>query len=391
MSAFMTLFTYLRYIVYVLLIVVVVSLVISPTYTNKPHLFWQNQPVSWDDISGDEMVPMHSLPYYDLHIPPSTEFRIFDVSTGDDMEPICDFLNANFSSYLRMQRAVVKSHLRKDGCANIGFYKENQLIGFIHGRPINIVYKDAEYTVHYVEYLCVKKEYRGQNISPLLISRYVQEMERKLARSDMWFLFKKDGTPHPFRPFIESQYRYMELQDISSSIINSVESPVTNILPVTDTDVKTAIYNEWILYSSKFLFRRSAIESELFSTGTHLWICGIDKVAIIAKFTELYEPEHSRYVPVVDIEYIVELSDKYTESHPWSFYELLSQWKYQNYGYVTVNDIGEHMQLLERLMSDNVNGTNKIVEWKTANPFQYYAFNFKCPLLQKKDVYFTIN
>ena len=368
--------TIVKYIVLILLILVIAAVASIMYILPKPHRFWYDQPVSWNDVSGDELIPMGRLPDYEIKLPPYTELRVFDDDC--DYDGLCDFLNSNFSSHLRMSRTVIKSHLRKEGCANIGFYLHNELIGFIHGRPITIVYKDVEYTVHYVEYLCVKKENRGHNISPMLISRYVQEMERKLARDDLWFLFKKDATAHPFRPFIESTYLYMDMEDISGD--ESVST--TGIMSVSDANDKTKLYNDWILYSSRYKFHRSAIETEFFSPGTHAWICGIDRVAFVVKFSELYDSIRNMYDPVVDIEYIVELSDQYTENYPWTLVDLLNQWKSLKYRFVTMNDIGEHKSILSNLCN---------ATWKNANPFQYYAFNFKMPHVENKDVYFTIN
>jgi hypothetical protein len=65
--------------------------------------------------------------------------------------------------------------------------------------------------------------------------------------------------------------------------------------------------------------------------------------------------------------------------------DLFEQWRRRGYGYASVNDIGRQMEVIEKLDVD------KAYMWKTANPFQYYAFNFVCPRIEKEKAYFTIN
>jgi hypothetical protein len=174
----------------------------------------------------------------------------------------------------------------------------------------------------------------------------------------------------------------LSVSDISSSSLEVIPA----LTSVQDPQTKTAIYNEWVLYSAQFTFHRSAVETEFFTPSTHVWICGVDKLAIIAKQSELYEANKQTYTPVIDIEYIIELSDDIDSSaHPWSLMDVFIQWKRQQYGYITVNDIGKHVELLKKYDTDNV------CRWGDANPFQYYTFNFKCPRIPKEEVYFTIN
>lgn len=383
----------LRYIFYFLLLFI--AIVVLSSYFDKPpvHTFWQEQPVTWDisgvpDLSScTELVVIGPLPDYDLRIPQFAEFSVLDASV-DNMDAVGDFLHMNFSSYLRISRAAIKSHLSREGSSNIGYYYKNELVGFIHGRPIRIVYKDIEYPVHYVEYLCVKREERGNNISPLLISRYIQEAVRKEGRTDIWFIFKKDGRSHPFQSFVESEYRGVNLMDISTSMQTPLMegTSIVNINPVDDETIKTDIYNRWVLYSTQFTFHHSLVESELLSPQSQLWICGIDRVALITKDSELYEPTKGTYTPVMDIEYIAEWTeDTYNESHPWTLVELFTCWKRNKYGYITINHIGRNIEIMERL------DTDKIYKWESANPFQYYAFNFKCPRIPKEEFYLTIN
>jgi GNAT superfamily N-acetyltransferase len=374
------------------------------------------------------LVTISKLPLFNLAIPEEMRFHVYtdkQIETNAQYETIYSFLRENFSSYLRIKEDVLAHHITLEKAVNIGLYHGKDLIGFIHGRPIQIVFHGNSYDIYYVEYLCVHDDYRNRNIASLLISRYIQEMERITGRDDLWFLFKKDGQKHPFVSFFQSNYQYIELDKCKSGhvLVDSVESkPVFDLdFSITDETTKRMVYNQWVEYSSSFHFHRKMTYEEFATPVTHIWICGVDNIALVGKSSELYDPVRDTHDAVIDIEYIIPLkkgdiqkkegndntetdintddtdnatnddcvdnsidSDKELASkYPWSFSDMVSHLKQKGYVYITVNRIGFHEEILRSV--------EPTFQWKIANQFQYYAYNFKCPKMNTDEFYFTIN
>jgi hypothetical protein len=153
---------------------------------------------------------------------------------------------------------------------------------------------------------------------------------------------------------------------------------------------------------------------EFASPVSTIWICGLDGIAIVCKTSQLYDPIRDTHDKVIDIEYIIPLSVTgeqpsmtgeptsttgeqpstqgepdysnnpcFSSTHPYTFADLVNYLKHQDIMYITINDIGRHREILPRV--------EPTFEWKSANQFQYYAYNFKCPQLKSDEFYFTIN
>lgn len=440
-----------------------------PRRTNAS--FWAHQPVEWDtgDTPTNEinsntitaidascaspmLVTISKLPLFNLTIPEEMRFQVFTASQVESTThyaSIYAFLRENFSSYLRLKEDVLAHHITHERAVNIGLYHGKTLVGFIHGRPIQIMFHSNPYDIYYVEYLCVHDDYRSRNLASLMISRYIQEMERVTGRDDLWFLFKKDGQRHPFVSFFLSEYQYLELESCKTSHVfasgTDTESTMTTASAITDAETKRTIYDSWVKYSSSFQFHRNMSFDEFATPVTHMWICGLDNIAIVGKSSELYDPSRDTHDAVIDIEYIIPLTPRESTSEstqessieesgtttteeesrtttteeeptdtpvdtpndtsvtpseiapsessvsiesiektfPWALSDLVVYLKQQGYMYITVNRIGYHEEILRSV--------EPTFQWKIANQFQYYAYNFKCPKMNKEDFYFTIN
>jgi GNAT superfamily N-acetyltransferase len=430
-----------------------VYIVLHETRSSHKSSFWSHQPVTWESneagpnefnsksitaIDAPEhaspmLVTISKLPLFNLSIPEEMRFHVYtdkQMETNTQYETIYSFLRENFSSYLRIKEEVLAHHITLEKAVNIGLYHGKDLVGFIHGRPIQIVFHGNMYDIYYVEYLCVHDDYRNRNIASLLISRYIQEMERITGRDDLWFLFKKDGQKHPFVSFFQSNYQYIELDTCKSghALVEKAESSTVSQLgiAITDEETKRMVYNRWVEYSSSFHFHRKMSYEEFATPVTHIWICGVDNIALVGKSSELYDPVRDTHNAVIDIEYVIPLHrdlsshNKMTETvtddtsdendvtvttdanglendtddvdtntndmvslYPWSFSDLVTHLKQEGYVYITVNRIGFHEEILRSV--------EPTFQWKIANQFQYYAYNFKCPKLDTNEFYFTIN
>jgi ribosomal protein S18 acetylase RimI-like enzyme len=424
-----------------LFVLIAIAAYIYDNYCHK-HSFWEHQPVEWASDSGEinsnsigefdassasaMLTTISKLPLFNVTIPSEMRFHVFSerqLETHAHNENIYDFLRENFSSYLHMRDEVINYHITKETSVNIGIYHGNELVGFIHGRPIDIVFNQNEHTVYYVEYLCVHRDYRSRNLASILISRYIQEMERITGRDDLWFLFKKDGQKHPFVSFFQSEYKILDLGEHRFNRPSISDSDVS----ISD-EMKRIVYDEWVQYSSSFQFHRKMTFDEFASPVSTIWICGLDGIAIVCKTSQLYDPIRDTHDKVVDIEYLIPLStpgeplstsgeqtstlgeqtstsgeplstpgeqtstlgepdnsgnSELLSMYPYTFADLVNYLKHQGIMYMTINDIGRHREILRRV--------EPTFEWKSANQFQYYAYNFKCPQLKSDEFYFTIN
>lgn len=71
--------------------------------------------------------------------------------------------------------------------------KDNEIIGIITGKPINISIKaTGKFKAYYVDFLCVNHEHREKNIAPQLIQTY-EYTQRHNVKDHKISLFKREG------------------------------------------------------------------------------------------------------------------------------------------------------------------------------------------------------
>ena len=86
------------------------------------------------------------------------------------------------------------------------YYKDNQLVGCITARRLTISLNNYSYPTriempcYYIDFLCVHKDYRKQNIAPTLIQthEYNQREKTKVSVS----LFKREGELNVIVPLV---------------------------------------------------------------------------------------------------------------------------------------------------------------------------------------------
>jgi hypothetical protein len=79
---------------------------------------------------------------------------------------------------------------------------------------------------------------------------------------------------------------------------------------------------------------------------------------------------------VFDIEYIYETGD--TTNNTWNIW--IEYLKKNNYNYITINDIADYNKIIP-----------DIDKWVSGNNFQYYLYNGESPIINKNEIFFTIN
>jgi hypothetical protein len=258
----------------------------------------------------------------------------------------------------------MKKYLSDNNVTNVVIYYNNNIIGFIHSRPLKILYDKKEKQLNYVEYLCVSENMRGCNIASILISSLIKRMNDIEYDIGRIYLFKKDGKEHSFLPFISSKYLCLELKPFKNN---------SKVHINTDCSLN---YHEWKDTGNMYRLSRSMDENEwideMLIKNKYMISINDKSYMIIGQSSKL---KHDNNKNVFDIEYIY--NTKYNNCG--NDLNLLIEYLANNgYDYITINDIGNYKNIIPN-----------ISEWKDGNSFQYYLYNGECSLIKNKDIYFT--
>ena len=81
------------------------------------------------------------------------------------------------------------------------YHKDNQLVGCITARQLTIsLHKYNKFTCYYIDFLCVHKDYRKQNVAPRLIQTH--SYNQRLKTGILVSLFKREGTLNLIVPLV---------------------------------------------------------------------------------------------------------------------------------------------------------------------------------------------
>ena len=342
-----------------ILIIILLLLLYYINYKKKDNDFWIKQPVM--RIENKEWTKLGKLPEFNIIIPENMKI-VYEINIYD----IIQFLNENFSSYIKLSNRNIKKYLINCKSTNISLYIDDKLIGFIHSRPINILYNGNQEILNYVEYLCVSKKYRGCNIASVLISSLINRMNENEQDINRLYLFKKDGDKHTFIPFIKSKYLCLDLE--LKKCNNEIKYDTSNV---------SLNYNEWKSKIDKYKFSRLMNEDEW---NDEMKIKKKYKMKINEKvyiiIGQKSKIKNKKDNNVFDIEYIYETDDK--TSNTWNIW--IEYLKKNSYQYITINDIADYNKIIP-----------DINKWVNGNNFQYYLYNGESPIINKNDIFFTIN
>jgi len=108
--------------------------------------------------------------------------------------------------------------------------ENNKLIGGMTSRALNVYIKNKKpFNIYYVDYLCVDKNKRKQNIAPQIIQTHVYNV-RRVNKNIKTFLFKKDNELNgivPLTMYLTKSY------DISEWTLPKINCPLFNILELS--------------------------------------------------------------------------------------------------------------------------------------------------------------
>uniref|UniRef100_A0A6C0IY63 glycylpeptide N-tetradecanoyltransferase n=1 Tax=viral metagenome TaxID=1070528 RepID=A0A6C0IY63_9ZZZZ len=162
----------------------------------KKHKFWTKQPVSRTDNKSIGLIAYN--PRFNINLYNKYKFKFIKVNQNT-----IDFIDMHFSDYNKYNYRYLYNSLNQKNCYNIGLYLFNNLIGFIHAKPVQLLLDNKYLDVFYVDFLCVHKNYRNNNLAVYLISYLINQ-----CNSQQIFIFKKDNNKLPFNYLNKTNYYY---------------------------------------------------------------------------------------------------------------------------------------------------------------------------------------
>jgi hypothetical protein len=225
-----------------IVMLIIASFVLANIYIYFKHKFWYYQPVSlYTSIFLKYGKISDKIPKT-IDTPPP--YSIQSIDNNQKFPQLQYLLNQNFRLHDNYQYHYNKQYL--DWCLNtpiqnkslqkydtkkwnIGLYHQKDLIGFIHGKPITINLDKQKIPCFYVDFLCIKKEYRGKHLAPVLISNMANN---GFLEEYQVFIFKKEIYPLPFRYI--NQYNYY-LYTLTNHINSDMD--FSNIQPLQENNL----------------------------------------------------------------------------------------------------------------------------------------------------------
>jgi len=204
------------------MLIVILFFIFAHIYFYFKHPFWYYQPVSlytsiffkYGQISKKIPKPIY-LP---------NNYYIKKIDNQKHFSQLRYLLNQNFrlhdnyqyhynKQYLdwSLNTPIKSNNLQKyhNQKWNIGLYYLKELVGFIHGKPITIIINKKKVPCFYVDFLCIKKEFRGKHLAPILISNMAKN---GFIDEYQVFIFKKEIYPLPFRYINKYYYHLFDLK-----------------------------------------------------------------------------------------------------------------------------------------------------------------------------------
>ena len=201
------------------------------SYKKQKHKFWDKQPVSRIYINKEGIISTNSK--FNIILKNNMFFKNIDITLSKNLIMIHNFINNNYNeSYLYSIDFLKETllYLNNNESYNIGLFNQNnEIIGFIHCKPINLSIKSKIQKFYYTDFLCVHKLYRKNNLAVILISKLITLHGRYQP-----FIFKKDNIKLPFNYINKSSYYYYQITNNKFINIknNIIEANKHNLLDV---------------------------------------------------------------------------------------------------------------------------------------------------------------
>ncbi len=352
------------------------------------HHFWDNQPVIRKYEGANGLIGLNGSFDFKIHDPSIT------INYNYNFDKIHAFIDNEFSDNLHINKSFFKYHTDLSGALNISLLKDNNIIGFIHSHPVNIIIDTSEVMFMYVDFLCISKPYRTNDLALLLICSILNSVKDKKQP----FLFKRDAVRLPFLPILKSRYHYDDLRSLENKLNNDdlrtvnqsidlqdvsgqvVENNSKNDLSMNFTELSIDNFDEHfkIIQNelNRYYFRRnfSLEEMKELLFNKKIIKCYFYKGLYILGKDNKLDWDNQTY-NTFDIDYILGNIDD-IQNKRLLFQQLLIK---NNYQFATIPAVGKNINYI---IENNLPGANK---------YYYYTYNYNCRLIQNHELSFNIN
>ncbi len=342
------------------------------------HHFWDNQPVIREYGGVNGLIGLNGSFDFKIHDPSIT----INYNYNYNFDKIHAFIDNEFSDNLHINKSFFKYHTDLSGALNISLLKEDKIIGFIHSHPVNVIIDTSEVMFMYVDFLCISKPYRTNDLALLLICSILNLVKDKKQP----FLFKRDSVRLPFLPILKSRYHYDDLRTVNQSIDlrtangQNIDNNLKNDLSSNFTEISIDNFDEHfkIIQNelNQYYFRRnfSLEEMKELLFNKKIIKCYFYKGLYILGKDNKLDWDNQTY-NTFDIDYVLGNVD-YIQDKRLLFQQLLIK---NNYQFATIPAVGKNINYIVE---------NNLLE---ANNYYYYTYNYNCRLIQNHELSFNIN
>ena len=328
------------------------------------HRFWDNQPVMRKVGNNDGIIGIR--PTFNIKLTnPNHKILINKVS----VDKIIPFLKDNFSDNYNIDDNYLTHIYNKPNSINACMMNNDEIIGFIHSSPIDILCNNKHINFQYADFLCVKKSYRSISIASVIIAAFLNNMKSNKQP----VLFKKEHSTLPFIPILDTYYYVKDL---------------TKLKPIKNTNVtELTVYNFYKLYSyvnnllKRYKFYKLYTKQEFFEIFLEkkiLKLFIIDNTnnmkSIIIGKKNIYNVFNKIY-NCFEIDYIIgELR------YPKDVYNsIANHLKNDGYNFISIPKMGSNPIFIEE---------NNFIK---GSKLYYYTYNYNISPLKLNDFCFNIN
>ena len=246
---------------YILILLLIIIILLLPYLNVKiRHKFWFKQPVThyYNMVILEEGYITDNLPIKPIQIPESYSIVNLNINDINILSKWCKLLQ---ECYIPISNKILNYKLTIDFLKYslqvpnqnsnflLGLMKNDSLIGSITSRPLLLSLKNIKVPILYVDYLCIGKDYRKQNLAPLLISQMAYQ---GYVEPYKCFIFKKEIYSLPYNYIV----RYdTYLIDRYTTINIKLQDHNISYHRLTSSSPKSVIvecYNYYIIHSKRF-------------------------------------------------------------------------------------------------------------------------------------------
>jgi hypothetical protein len=221
-------------------ILIVLVVIVVYIRVRKKHKFWDYQPVSRTKMIREgfisstvpEPVPIKSLDTVVTVDPRDRTFR----------SKFAKFLSLHYVKDYNYDSLYISwflefPYLKKNNIVTL--FKESTLIGSIISKPYDLCIKGKTIQTHYVDMLCVHRNFRNKNYAPTLIS---QTLKHSFKGNHKAYVYKIERKPLPFNYICKANYYIHPTNaDISTDIYKLRRSTHDDIEYITHLYEKESV------------------------------------------------------------------------------------------------------------------------------------------------------